>query len=422
MMGTLRASLRSKHLPLSFFVTPRKPNTFHVPTMNLSVFISHNTDAIVDEWEVFAKTLLPVADTMSSLALRDHCREILQATVADMQTRETENERAAKAQGNAPQDTVADAAATAHGTLRHLSGFDLVQLVAEFRALRASVLALWSRQKFAGLSAVIPSEDSEIEQIMRFNEAIDQALAASIDSYSAAVTTSRDMFLAVLGHDLRSPLQAISMTGQMLLRPGISDAARQAAAMRIDRCASAMGLLINDLLEFTRTRLGSGIPLEKTACDLGTICTTALETIRAGNPEQSFEEQISGNLVTLADAPRLHQVLLNLLSNAVQHGDREKTISLIATGNEDGIEVRVKNFGRPIAPAALQKIFEPMVRAAGPEADTSELSKSSLGLGLFIVREIVVGHGGSVTVQSSQDAGTVFTVRLPLAHEPATPA
>ncbi len=390
--------------------------------MNLSAFISQNTDAIVDEWEVFAKTLSPVADTMSSQALRDHCREMLQATVADMQTRETENERAAKAQGNAPQDTSADKAAIAHGALRHLSGFDLVQLVAEFRALRASVLALWRRQKSADLTVVGPTGSSEIEQIMRFNEAIDQALAASIESYSTAVTTSRDMFLAVLGHDLRSPLQAISMTGRLLLKPSLPDEARQAAAMRIERCATAMGLLINDLLEFTRTRLGSGIPLARTACDLRTICTTALETIRAGNPEQSFEEQISGDLVISADAPRLHQVLLNLLSNAVQHGDRDKTISLIATGNEDGIEVRVQNFGRPIAPAALRKIFEPMVRATSPEADASELSKSSLGLGLFIVREIVVGHGGSVTVQSSQDAGTVFTVRLPLAHEPAAPA
>lgn len=390
--------------------------------MNLSAFISHNTDAIVDEWEVFAKTLLPVADTMSSQALRDHCREMLQATVADMQTRETESERAAKAQGNALQDTRVDKAAIAHGALRHLSGFDLVQLVAEFRALRASVLALWRRQKSADLTVVGLRGSSEIEQIMRFNEAIDQALAASIDSYSMAVTTSRDMFLAVLGHDLRSPLQAISMTGRLLLRPGLPDDARQAAAMRIERCATAMGLLINDLLEFTRTRLGSGIPLARTACDLGTVCTTALETIRAGNPEQTFDEQISGDLVISADAPRLHQVLLNLLSNAVQHGDQDKPISLVATGNEAGIEVRVQNFGRPIEPAALQKIFEPMVRATSPEADTSEESKSSLGLGLFIVREIVVGHGGSVTVQSSQDAGTVFTVRLPLAHEPAAPA
>ena len=390
--------------------------------MNLSAFISHNTDAIVDEWEVFAKTLSPVADTMSSLALRDHCREILQTTVADMQKRETENERAAKAQGNAPQDPSADKAAIAHGALRHLSGFDLVQLVAEFRALRASVLALWRRQKSADLNIAGLTGNSEIEQMMRFNEAIDQALAVSIESYSTAVTTSRDMFLAVLGHDLRSPLQAISMTGRLLLRPVLPDETRQAAAMRIERCATTMGLLINDLLEFTRTRLGSGIPLARTACDLKIICATALETIRAGNPEQSFEEQISGDLVISADAPRLHQVLLNLLSNAVQHGDRDKPISLMATGNADGIEVRVQNFGRPIAPAALQKIFEPMVRAASPEADTSEQSKSSLGLGLFIVREIVVGHGGSVTVQSSQDAGTVFTVRLPLLHEPAAPA
>lgn len=390
--------------------------------MNLSAFISNNIDAIVDEWEVFAKTLLPVAGTLSRLALRDHCREILLATVADMQTRETESERAAKAQGNAPQDAGANTAASAHGALRHVSGFDLVQLVAEFRALRASVLALWNRQKSPGFAAGVLTGDSEIEQITRFNEAIDQALAASVDSYSMAVTTSRDMFLAVLGHDLRTPLQAISMTGRLLLKPELSDAALQAAAMRIERCSTAMGLLISDLLEFTRARLGPGIPLARTACDLGAICTTALETIRAGNPQQSFEEQISGNLVISADVPRLHQMLLNLLSNAVQHGDRGKTISLIVTGADDGIEVRVTNFGRTIPQAALQTIFEPLVRAQDPGADLHEQSKTSLGLGLFIVREIVVGHGGSVTVRSSEDAGTVFTVRLPLAHELSAPA
>jgi len=389
--------------------------------MNLTAFISDNMDAIVDEWEVFAKTLLPVADTMSSLALRDHCREILISTVADMQTHETERERTAKSQGNAPQDTGADTAATAHGALRHLSGFDLVQLVAEFRALRASVLALWGRQKFLDFPAEVWRGDSEIEQVMRFNEAIDQALAASVESYSMAVTTSRDMFLAVLGHDLRSPLQAISMTGRLLLKPELSNAARQAAAMRIERCSTTMGLLISDLLEFTRTRLGSGIPLARTACDVGAICTTVLETIRAGNPDRSFEEHISGDLVISADAPRLQQVLLNLLSNAVQHGDQEKPISLIALAAADAVEMRVTNFGRLIPGTALQKIFEPLVRAASPEADNNEQSKSSLGLGLFIFREIVVGHGGSVTVQSTQETGTVFTIRLPLAHEPPAP-
>jgi len=390
------------------------------PTMNLSAFISDNLDAIVGEWEVFAKSLLPVAGTMSDLALRDHCREILLAAVADMQTRETDSQRAAKSHGHAPQEAGADTAATAHGTLRHLSGFDLVQLVAEFRALRASVLALWSRRKPAGVAAAgapeFSTEASEIEQITRFNEAIDQALAESVDSYSSAVTTSRDMFLAVLGHDLRGPLQAISMTGRLLLKPEMSESARHQAAMRIQRNSTTMGLLISDLLEFMRTRLGSGIPLARTACDFGPVCTTALETIRAGNPEQSFEEHMSGDLVISADAPRLHQALLNLLSNAVQHGDRGRAISLTVKGDDDGIEVRVTNFGLPIAESVLQTIFEPMVRATSPAADLHEHAKTSLGLGLFIVREIVAGHGGSVTVQSSVDAGTSFTIRLPRAH------
>jgi len=180
-----------------------------------------------------------------------------------------------------------------------------------------------------------------------------------------------------------------------------------------------MDMLISDLLEFVRTRLGSGIPLAPTACDVGTVCSTALEVIRAGNPEHCFEQQLSGDLSISADAPRLHQALLNLLSNAVQHGDRDRTISLIAVAVEEGIEVRVTNFGRPIPESSLQMIFEPMVRAASPEVEMHDHSKTSLGLGLFIVREIVGGHGGTVTVQSSVEAGTAFTIRLPRAHEAA---
>jgi len=394
----------------------------YLPAMNLSAFISKNLDAIVDEWESFAKTLLPMAGTMSSLALRDHCREILLAVVADMQTRETESERATKSKGNAPTGIGADTAATEHGALRHLSGFDLVQLVAEFRALRASVLALWQRRKAAGAPADVVAGTSEVEQITRFNESIDQALAESVASYSAAVSTSRDMFLGVLGHDLRSPLQAISMTGRLLLKPELSDKARQEAALRIQRCSTVMDLLISDLLEFTRTRLGSGIPLERTTCDLRQVCAAALETIRAGNPQQDFEEHISGDLVISGDAPRLQQALVNLLSNAVQHGDRGRTISLVAKASHNEIKVRVTNFGRPIPPSALQTIFEPLVQAPNASTELHEQSKTSLGLGLFIVREIVVGHGGTVTVQSSVDAGTAFTICLPRARDASTKA
>ena len=394
--------------------------TYAVSPMSLSAFISKNLDEIVDEWESFAKTLLPVAGSMTSLALRDHCRDILLAAVADMNTRETERERATKSKGNAPLGIGAETAATEHGALRHLSGFDLVQLVAEFRALRASVLALWKRRESIGAQADGGAGASEVEEITRFNEAIDQALAESVDSYSSAVSTSRDMFLAVLGHDLRSPLSAISATGRLLLESQLSDEARRDAAMRILRASTAMDLLISDLLEFTRTQLGSGIPVEPTTCDLGPICAAALETIRTGNPEQSFEEHSSGDLVISGDAPRLQQALVNLLSNAVQHGDRGRPISLIAEGADEEVEVRVTNLGRPIPASALQTIFEPLVRAPTANAESHEQSKTSLGLGLFIVREIVVGHGGTVTVQSSMDAGTSFTIRLPRAHDFST--
>ena len=193
------------------------------------------------------------------------------------------------------------------------------------------------------------------------------------------MTTSRDMFLAVLGHDLRSPLQALKMTDQLLLKPEFSDKARHEAAMRIQRASTAMDLLISDLLEFTRTRLGSGIPIQRTTCDLVPVCTAALETIRAGNPAQSFEEHVTGDLVISGDAPRLQQALVNLLSNAVQHGERGKPVSIIALAADDGIEVRVTNFGRPIPASALQTIFEPLIRTPHAGAGIHEQSKTSLG-------------------------------------------
>ncbi len=381
--------------------------------MLLATFIRENHDAIVAKWESFARTL-PIARTMSDADLRDHCREMLMVVVTDMETRQTERERATKSTGDAPPDTGADTAATQHGTLRQLAGFDLEQVVAEFRALRASVLALWKRDRAAGADA--PAGAAEIEEILRFNEAIDQALAESVASYSSGVTTSRDMFLAVLGHDLRTPLQTVVLTGQLLLRPMLSEKARHDAGARIQRASTAMTLLINDLLEFTRTRMGAGIPLERSTCNLAQVCASALEMIRTVNPEQTFDEEVSGDLVMSGDAPRLQQLLINLLSNAVQHGDRGKPISLTAQAatNED-IEVRITNFGPPIPAAALQSIFEPLVRAPAAGKEIHEQSKSSMGLGLYIVREIVTGHGGSVSVKSSQEAGTTFTIVLPRA-------
>ena len=296
--------------------------------------------------------------------------------------------------------------------MRQLAGFDLVQLFAEFRALRASVMAFWKR------SGEASATQASLDEVTRFNEGMDQALAESVERYSSEMEASRDMFLAVLGHDLRGPLSGIGMSTLVLAKPGLTDAARQQAAARIKRACAEMRGLITDLLEYTRTRLGAGMPMERVDCDLGAVCEDALEAIRTGFPERQFVQTLSGDLSLQADAPRLRQALSNLLANAVQHGDMHTPITLRAAGEADAVVLQVGNAGEPIAAELLPTVFEPLVRAPNAASQSLDRSKTSLGLGLFIVREIVLGHGGTIEVQSSIETGTVFSVRLPRTPEP----
>ena len=193
---------------------------------SFSNFIRQNLDAVVAEWETFARSL-DVRQDMTALALRDHCREILLGVADDMEIDQTARQTAAKSKGLADSDDLHDSAATTHGALRQLSGFDLVQLVSEFRALRASVLALWQRSLLRGVEA------DALEENIRFNEAIDRALAESVKSYAGNVESSREMFLAILGHDLRGPLSNINMCGALFGKPELSDASRLKAATRV---------------------------------------------------------------------------------------------------------------------------------------------------------------------------------------------
>jgi signal transduction histidine kinase len=381
--------------------------------MTFSAFIRNNLDAIVNAWEAFAQTL-PAAQSMSRLALRDHCREILSTIADDMDTAQTRAEQSSKSMDMAPPANTVDSAAESHGTLRHLAGFDLIQLVAEFRAMRASVLSLWQRSEASTAAKVA------IEEITRFNEGIDQALAESVERYSANLAASRDMFLGVLGHDLRGPLTSIAMSNQLLAKADAPPAAREKASARITRATREMNRLIADLLDYTRSRLGAGIPIDHAPCDLGTVCREALDSVQAANPGQAFELVKSGDLRADADAPKIGQALANLLLNAVQHGDRREPIRLSVTGESAFVVLKVANRGVPIAPETLPRVFEPMTRFPVPGEEADERSKTSMGLGLFIVREIVNGHLGDITVTSSAEAGTVFTIRLPRAAAAAS--
>src|SRR3954467_15167618 len=279
--------------------------------MRLARFITENLEELLVEWEAFATTLVASGQTMTSLALRDHAKQILQAIAQDIEEGQSDLEQAYKSKGYVRIADARRTAAMTHGALRHLAGFDLRQLAAEYRALRASVLRLWLRRGVEDATAFY--------QMTRFNEAIDQALAESISNYSDEVARSRDTFLAILGHDLRSPLSAIANSSLYLRSPGLLPAgAPLDAVKRIDRSAVKMSGMIRDLLEYTRTRLGRAIPIAPAPASMEQICALAFDEIRAAHPERIFRLETSGELHGEFDPERLEQVLSNLLNNAVQ--------------------------------------------------------------------------------------------------------
>jgi len=374
--------------------------------MRLAQFITDNLEPILAEWEAFASSLLSPGQHMTSLALRDHASQILRAIAEDIETDQSDLEQAYKSKGFAPIAPATRSAAMTHGALRHLAGFDLRQLAAEFRALRASVLRLWLKHE--------PADATSLYQLTRFNEAIDQALAESIANYSNEVARSRDTFLAILGHDLRSPLTAIANSGLYLASPGLlpSGAALEAAG-RVTRSAARMSAMIRDLLEYTRTRLGRAIPISPEPTNMGQICRIAFDEARAAHPERIFRLETSGPLEGQFDTDRLLQVISNLLDNAVHHGARNQPITLRAFGEPDRVTVQVRNQGRAIPEDQLQVIFNPLVQIPPARAEEDGAPATSLGLGLYIAHEIVMRHGGTLAAASSDSEGTVFSARLP---------
>jgi signal transduction histidine kinase/CRP-like cAMP-binding protein len=375
--------------------------------LKLSKFIVRHMDDIVYEWDTFAQTLLPSAATMSAVSLRDHAKEILEAIAKDIESAQTDLEQSDKSKGLA-RYLGAETAAATHGALRHLSGFNLLQLGSEYRALRASVLRLWS---------VLLSKEHHLAlaDITRFNESVDQALAESIARYADEVARSRDTFLAILGHDLRSPLSAVSMLADYLSTPGLLEGKQLQAVARIQRSATTMSTMVRDLLEYTRSQLGQGIPIALQPTNIRSICETAQDEVRAAHPNCEVHLDATGDLEGRFDAARLHQVLSNLLNNAIQHGAADCPVVITARGARDKITLKVKNQGRAIPVDALQVIFNPLVQMPSGDPHPDAPLSTSLGLGLYIARQIVLAHGGSIEVASSDEGGTVFTVELPRA-------
>ena len=374
---------------------------FH--SMNLSAFIRSHMDEILTEWIAFAKKTAPSEGAMSELALSDHAQEILCAIAIDIETKQSKQQQYEKSQGSEDDTSDEETAAAIHGRLRHASNFSLLQLSSEFRALRATVLRLW-------LPLVLQMSKTTTYEMVRFNEAIDQALAESIVTFSARGDRTRDLFLAVLGHDLRAPLATISLVGDMLMRQSVPPEKLASLGEKAKRNAALMSTMVTDLLGYTRSQMGAGMPTAFAPVDVREACEAALADARAMYPANVIVFRPEGSLTGSFDSVRLQQLVTNLLINAAQYSVKQSDIVLDAIGLDDTITIKVSNFGPVIPREALETIFQPMVQL---DAEGDSRPKTSLGLGLFIAQEITTAHHGTISVTSGADEGTVFTVCLP---------
>ena len=376
--------------------------------MRLADFISGNIEPILVEWESFARSIWPPGAAVEPEELRDSAGEILRAIVADMSTAQSGFEQSEKSAGRRPHGAESDrlnGASQVHGVGRVGSGLSLPALVAEYRALRASVLRLWR-------PSMSDCDVRDLDDLTRFSEAIDQSLALAVASFMRRIDTARNMFLGILGHDLRNPLAAITLITKLAMAgpPDSSELPRQLA--QIVESAEAISDLITDLIDFTSSTMGVRLRLAPARADLHLLCEEVVREMRAAHPARSVRLSVRGDLAGTGDVHRLRQLIGNLVGNAFQHGSPTSPVELTADGTDpDTIVITVHNQGEPIPADALPTIFDPLTR--GPASIQQRRAEGSIGLGLYIVREIAVAHGGTAELTSTAAAGTTATVRLP---------
>ena len=373
--------------------------------MRLADFITENRSAILSEWEEFAKTCAPASGSMGLAALSDHAAEMLTVIAQDLKTPQGGLEQSEKSKGNAPApDTNERTAAEKHGTGRAESGFTIDQMVAEYRALRASVIRLWTKEQ----GEVTPTD---LDDLTRFNEAIDQSLAESVSRFTQDLDASKEMFLAMLGHDLRTPIGAVMTSAKFMLETKELPEPHLTLTSRIVSSTTRMNSMVGALLDFTRSRLGGGIPIAPASMNMGKAVHDVVNEVSAAHPERKIQIDARGSLAGHWDCARISQVLTNLIGNALEHGSDRTIVGIDVHGSEKDVTIAIHNRGAAIPEDQLDGIFNAMKRQG--MAAKSDGPSVNLGLGLYIADQIVRAHKGRIDVKSSEEAGTTFTVHLP---------
>lgn len=368
--------------------------------MNLSDFIEANLPGLIDDWIDYARKVSADRVDLSKQQLRNSARDILVRIAADMRESQTSAQQHAKSWGDRPaSDSGFNEAAHEHADDRLSQGFGIYDVVAEYRALRASVLRRWQQAS--------QSDAAALQEMIRFNEAVDQMIVESVRQHTQRTERIRDLFAGVLAHDLRSPLGAILASQEVLQHDGGLSSRSVRAVASTQRSAMQMKRMIDDLLVFTRTRLDDLLPTSFTPQNMGRLCSEAIEEVRASYPDAHIDLRLVGELSGTWDGGRIEQLVVNLLTNAVRYGAGR--IAVEARADHGQMTVTIFSEGNPIPTSAFPTLFDPLTRATLPDRTGTA---AGMGLGLYICRCIAQAHHGTIGVQSSE-RGTTFTVQIP---------
>ncbi len=371
--------------------------------MELAAFIRSNGDAIVAEWQEFAGTYLPSAAHMDRIMLRDHIVGLLQFVAGDLETPETERERSEKAKGQGPKTGGADdSAAETHADLRFIAGFDTIEMISEFRALRASVIKLW-RSEWTKTDDILPD-------LLRFNEAIDQIMTESLSRFTKKLDYAGSLLAEALVHDFRGSLAEVRNSAKELLMKGTLDLEDVKRVSQIESSTAHITPLVSDLIDAVGIRLGKGVPIVPGEMDIATAVHETAEKEQIAHPDRKILIETSGDLKGEWDRARVEQVLSNLIGHAVLQGLKTSAIVIVASGEDQEVILSVHT-GDAISPYSVGTVFDPLPR--GEDERQIQGESARLDLGLFITKAIVISHGGNITVTSSEQKGTTVTAHFP---------
>lgn len=348
-------------------------------------FLRHEQARITRLWEDEVRADLPALSGMTRPVLLDHLPEFLDGLADWVDGKSESAERAF------------DALANGHALQRLGYGVGLETLTREYSKLRTVLM----RQTLE-----LCSTADARESVVRMHEGMDRAISDATHRYAKRREEVRERFITILGHDLRDPLSTVLISSNMLAANPAVKAEHRMIASRMARACHRMQRMINDVLDFARGHLGGGIPANPTLNDMGDIVKAAADEAIGANPQRQITCEVSGDLRGAFDRDRVHQAMTNLIGNAVRHTDASIEIRAFEGDDGQAVYTEVTSHGPPIPEDVRRRLFDPFASFDGAAP------RRGLGLGLYIVQQIALAHGGSCEVRTDEQAN-VFSIRWP---------